>query len=58
MDEKLNFHGIKFIHEITVGGMDIPWLGTLVAVITFNTKLLQTPRNGPNLPDFEKRNTQ
>jgi hypothetical protein len=30
MDEKMNFHGIKFIHEIIVGGIDIPWLGTLV----------------------------
>ncbi len=55
MDEKLNFRGIKFIHEVTVGGMDIPWLGTLVAVITFNTKLLQTPWT-KILPNFNLKN--
>jgi hypothetical protein len=35
--------------------MDIPWLGTLVAVITFNTKLLQTPWT-KILPNFNLKN--
>jgi len=33
MDEKLNFPGIKFIHEIMIVGMDIPWLGTFMGIM-------------------------
>jgi hypothetical protein len=33
MDEKLNFLGIKFIHELMVVGTDIPWLGTFMGVM-------------------------
>jgi hypothetical protein len=33
MDEKLNFPGIKFIHEIMVVGRDIPWLGKFMGIM-------------------------
>ncbi len=39
MDERLNIHGIKFIHGIMVARRDIPWLGTSVSVMTFNNEL-------------------
>jgi len=32
MDERLNIHGIKFIHGIMVARREIPWLGTSVSV--------------------------
>jgi hypothetical protein len=41
MDERLNIHGIKFIHGIMVARRDIPWLGTSMGVMAFN--------NEPNL---------
>jgi peroxiredoxin len=43
MDEKLNFHGIKFIHEMMVAIRGIPLLGTLARIVmVFNNK--------PNVP--------
>jgi hypothetical protein len=52
MDEKLNFHGIKFIHEITVAKFQ-PEKHDY-----YQYKRIFHERNGPNLPVLKKGNSQ